>query len=137
MLGYPCFRRLGIGLLGPRSDDSPSTEQKVIPTRISAVGIAPTTFLQTKKKSCFRKTFFSVLVPEGDSTAPYNLWSSERLSVKGYKWGYNASPAGYPMVHEIALEGNAELSTTMNYSTFPDPSRSVHLYGNLGKEQRN
>ena len=88
MLGYPCFRRLGIGLLGPRSDDSPSTERKVIPRRISAVGIAPTTFLQTKKKSYFRKTFFSVLVPEGDSLVPDILWSVEDSESLGYKLGY-------------------------------------------------
>lgn len=94
------------------------------------------TFLWAKKRPCKAIRFLN-LVPEGDSTAPYNLWSSERLSVKGYNRGYNASPAGYPMVHQIALEGNAELSTTMNCSTFPDPPRSVHLYGNLGKEQRN
>jgi len=48
----------------------------------------PSTFLQTKKRSCFRKTFFSVLVPEGDSLVPDILWSVEDSESLGYKLGY-------------------------------------------------
>lgn len=81
-------------------------------------------FLAGTKKALL-SGILSSFSAEGDSTAPYNLWSSEHLSVKGYMQGYSASPA------------DDQLSVTMSHSTSLDPPRSVHLYGNLGKGQRN
>ena len=50
----------------------------------------PSTFLQTKKRPCFRKTFFSVLVPRGgnglNATVTYHKRQTPAMPVYAGDW---------------------------------------------------
>lgn len=69
----------------------------------------PSTFLQTKKKPCFRKTFFSVLVPEGDQKELGFAWLASAFLNRGYKWGYTLLRVGSILPTPFAESRKIEL----------------------------
>ena len=82
MLGYPCFRRLGIGLLSERK-----------PIRLT-LAKADLHFPPDEKKALLSQDLFLCVGAEGDPIFIYRVWHTAGLVRSGYRRGYKKRYAG-------------------------------------------